>query len=141
MGSETQSAVTLPKIDFSGVGPGSEGTEAWAAARSQVMEALASYGCFEAVFPKVTPELRSAVFDNSMKELFALPVETKVKNTSNKPFHAYLGPNPYTPHYESLAVMDVLRPQGLHSFTTLMWPQGNAAFRYHFLLPDLVSIE
>ncbi|CAL9115679.1 unnamed protein product [Musa acuminata var. zebrina] len=116
-----------PKIDFSGLDIASPGTPRWEAVREQVMEALASCGFFEAVFPQVTQELRESLFGTAMKELFALPLDTKLRNTSNKPFHGYLGQIPYL-SYESLAILDASLPQGVDSFTSLMWPGGNPAF-------------
>ncbi|RWW23970.1 hypothetical protein GW17_00011758 [Ensete ventricosum] len=117
-----------PKIDFSELDIASPGTPRWEAVREQVMEALASCGFFEAVFPQVAQELRESFFGTAMKELFALPLDTKLRNTSNKPFHGYLGQIPYL-SYESLAILDASLPQGVDSFTSLMWPGGNPAFR------------
>lgn len=133
MGSETP--IHLPKIDFSGLSPTTTDTSpatagaSWASIRAQVMEALATYGCFEAVYPKVTPSLRSSLLDDGVKQLFSLPLETKLKNYSDKPFHGYLGQVPYLA-YESLAIMNASAAEGAESFTTTMWPEGNQNFRY-----------
>lgn len=117
----------LPRIDFSDVDPANPGTRSWDAVRARVMEAMESYGCFEAVYPRVPSELRDSIFGTAMRELFALPLETKLQNVSDKPFHGYIGQIPYL-SYESLAVMDAPFPFGAQSFTSLMWPGGNSTF-------------
>ncbi|XP_020242666.1 probable 2-oxoglutarate-dependent dioxygenase AOP1.2 [Asparagus officinalis] len=84
MGSDAPSTTKLPKIDFSGVDTGSTGAGAWSVVRDEVMEALTTYGCFEAVYPKLSTELRSSVLDSLIKDLFRLPLETKLRNYSDK---------------------------------------------------------
>ncbi|PPS12502.1 hypothetical protein GOBAR_AA08136 [Gossypium barbadense] len=76
MGSETP--IQLPVIDFSNqnLKPGSL---EWNSVKTQVRQALEEYGCFEASYDKASSELRKAVFE-SLKELFELPLETKMKN-------------------------------------------------------------
>lgn len=77
----------IPIIDFShpGLRPGSP---EWESIKLQVQKALEEYGCFEAVFFKVS-SVRKALF-GALEELFDLPLETKVKNSSKKPFHGYV---------------------------------------------------
>ncbi|KAG1346246.1 putative 2-oxoglutarate-dependent dioxygenase AOP1.2 [Cocos nucifera] len=92
MGSETAASQSrLPKIDFSDVNPAKPGTRSWDAVRARVMQAMESYGCFEAVYPRVSSDFRDSLFGTALKELFALPLEPKLQNVSDKPFHGYLG--------------------------------------------------
>uniref|UniRef100_A0A1D1Y3H9 2-oxoglutarate-dependent dioxygenase DAO n=1 Tax=Anthurium amnicola TaxID=1678845 RepID=A0A1D1Y3H9_9ARAE len=123
MGSETP--LRVPIVDFSGENL-TPGSHAWAATRAQLWAALDSYGCFEAVYGGLTPELRDATFAAS-EQLFALPLEAKLRNASDKPYHGYVGQISDLP-YESLAVDDALSPAAPRDFTHLMWPQGNPRF-------------
>ncbi|XP_072968427.1 probable 2-oxoglutarate-dependent dioxygenase AOP1 [Typha angustifolia] len=120
----------IPKIDFSDVDLSNPGTQLWNTVRGQVMDALTSMGCFEALYPSVTPELRDALFGSAVKDLFALPLETKLLNSygPEKPFHGYLGNIPGLDNYESLAITDAPRPQEVRRFADLMWPDGNPSF-------------
>lgn len=123
MGSEA--ILRIPTVDLSDVNL-KPGTHAWAAARAQVRAALDSYGCFEAAHDGVTAELREAAFA-AAKELSALPMEAKLRNVSDNPYHGYVGNVPGYP-FESLAVDDVSDPAAALAFTRLMWPQGNPTF-------------
>ncbi|XP_020244087.1 probable 2-oxoglutarate-dependent dioxygenase AOP1 [Asparagus officinalis] len=127
MGSDAPSTTKLPKIDFSGVDTGSPGAGAWSVVRDEVMEALTAYGCFEAVYPKLSSELRSSVLDSLIKDLFRLPLETKLRNYSDKPFYGYIGQIPNLA-YESLGIMNAEDPEGAQAFTSIMWPEGNPNF-------------
>lgn len=129
MGSDT--SPQLPKIDFSGVNPASAGTESWNSVRAQVIQAMESHGCFEAIYPQVTPEIRESLLGTVVKELFALPLETKHRNIpeSDKHFNGYLGQIPGLEYYESLAIADAPLPHATQSFANLMWPDtGNPTF-------------
>ncbi|KAJ0985625.1 hypothetical protein J5N97_003981 [Dioscorea zingiberensis] len=122
MGSGPQAA----KIDFSGLDPASPGSKGWAEVRAQVVDALVSYGWFEAVYDKVRPELKESLFGSAMKELFGLPLDAKLRNISDKPFHGYLGQIPYL-SYESLAVAQPHDPHAVKDFADILWPQGRPA--------------
>ncbi|WOK98631.1 putative 2-oxoglutarate-dependent dioxygenase AOP1 [Canna indica] len=117
----------LPKIDFSDVAPANGGSLGWAAAREQVMQALTSYGCFEAVYDPVTPSLRDSMSRFTSEELFPLPIETKLKNASDKPFGGYLGQIPGLA-FESLGITDAHLAHGVPAFAVAMWPDGNPSF-------------
>ncbi|CAD5175161.1 unnamed protein product [Musa acuminata subsp. malaccensis] len=117
----------LPKIDFTGVGQADTGSPSWEAVREQVMQALGSYGCFEAVYDRVTPQLRGSILEMAAEELFPLPLEAKIKNTSDKPFGGYLGQISGF-DYESLAITDAPLPHGAPRFCGLLWPDGNPDF-------------
>ncbi|XP_060183193.1 deoxypodophyllotoxin synthase-like [Lycium barbarum] len=56
----------------------------------EVRGALEEYGCFLAVFDSVSPELNNEIF-HALEELFDLPRETKICNTSEKPFETQEG--------------------------------------------------
>lgn len=107
-------AKKLPRIDFSEVDPSAPGGQAWGTARGEVMDALATFGCFEAHYPALTPRLRAELFDGAVRPLFALPADAKRRNCygADRPFHGYLGDVPGFPGYESLAIVDGTNHQG-----------------------------
>ncbi|XP_016507030.2 putative 2-oxoglutarate-dependent dioxygenase AOP1 [Nicotiana tabacum] len=123
MGSET---IKLPNIDFSNVDL-KPGTLVWNQVKSQVHKALVNYGCFEASFDKIPIHLRKSIFE-SLKELFDLPLQTKIRNISTKPFHGYVGQYPAVPLYESMGIDDANIPDKAESFTRILWPEGNPTF-------------
>jgi isopenicillin N synthase-like dioxygenase len=124
-------AAELPRIDFTGVDASAPGTGRWDVVRAQVMDALATFGCFDAHYPALAPAQRTALFDGAVRPLFALPADTKRRNTygPGKPFHGYLGELPGFDAYESLAIVDGHRPGEIQAFAELMFPGAdNAAF-------------
>ncbi|KAH7866729.1 hypothetical protein Vadar_024151 [Vaccinium darrowii] len=124
MGSETP--LKLPMIDFStpGLKPG---TPEWNSVKTQVQKALEEYGCFEALFDKVPLDLRKAIL-GALKELFDLPLQTKLQNASKKPYHGYIGQYPTVPLFESMGIDDAPVPDKVKGFTDLLWPGGNENF-------------
>ncbi|KAK8496816.1 hypothetical protein V6N12_021141 [Hibiscus sabdariffa] len=116
----------LPVIDFSNqhLKPGSPD---WDSVRTQVRQALEEYGCFEALYKKASSELRKAVFEG-LEKLFELPLETKMKNVSDNPSHAYIAPHPNAPLYESIGIEDPNVAQNVESLTNSFWPHGNMTF-------------
>lgn len=129
MGSETP--LKLPVIDFSELEL-KPGTPQWNLVKAQVQKALEEYGCFEASFNKVPLELRKVIF-GAVEELFDLPLQTKLRNYSKKPFHGYVGQYPMVPLYESMGIDDAPVPEKAEHFTNLLWPEGNASFWYIIL--------
>ncbi|XP_049386568.1 probable 2-oxoglutarate-dependent dioxygenase AOP1 [Solanum stenotomum] len=123
--------VKIPTIDFSNHEELKPNTPLWESTKIQVFEALQEYGCFEAIY-KVPNEIKDGMFGIS-KEIFEFPLETKLKNFSEKPLHGYMGMIPQLPLYESLCIPDLLNPQSLETFANIFWPQGN----HHFC--DLVK--
>lgn len=125
MGSET--SVRLPVIDFSkpNLKPGSP---EWDSVKSQVRKALEEYGCFEATFDRVPMELRKSLFD-VLEALFDLPLQTKLRNLSKKPYHGYVGQYPQVPLYESMGIDDADIIEEVESMTNILWPEGNENFR------------
>ncbi|KAL6848896.1 hypothetical protein ACP4OV_021479 [Aristida adscensionis] len=117
----------LPRIDFSGIDPSAPGTGPWPAVRAQVMDALATFGCFDAHYPALTPELRDALFDGAAKPLFALPLDVKRRNYHGPelPFHGHLGGRPGLDGYMSLGIVNGNKAEHIRSFADLMWPGGD----------------
>ncbi|GFY97005.1 2-oxoglutarate (2OG) and Fe(II)-dependent oxygenase superfamily protein [Actinidia rufa] len=124
MGSLTQPK--LPVIDFS-MENLKRGADSWASTANKVVLALEEYGCFIATYNKVSLDLHNAIF-NASKELFDLPTETKIKNTSKIPSHGYVGQEPIIPLYEGLGIENPTTVEGAQTFTNLMWPLGNDFF-------------
>ncbi|RDY09752.1 putative 2-oxoglutarate-dependent dioxygenase AOP1.2, partial [Mucuna pruriens] len=121
MGSETE--VKLPVIDFSIEDLEFNAAE-WETVKSQVHKALVEYGCFEAVFDKVPSDIRKAIF-LYVEQLFDLPLQTKQRVASSRPYHGYIGPSPV---YESMGIEDVHLPQKVESLINILWPQGKPSF-------------
>lgn len=128
MGSET--TLTLPIIDFSSKTM-KPATPEWDTVRTQVRKALEEFGCFEAQFDKIPLDIRREIFD-ALKELFDLPLQTKLRNVSRKPFHGYVGQYPAVPLYESMGFDDANILEKVESSTNIFWPQGNKKFWYYF---------
>ncbi|KAK4380692.1 hypothetical protein RND71_002554 [Anisodus tanguticus] len=118
--------VQVPTIDFSNPQL-KQGTTQWESTKTQVLEALQEFGCFEAIYNKVPNEIREAIFGTS-KEIFEFPLEIKLKNFSNKPTHGYQGMIPHLPLYESLCIADLLKPQSVETFANIFWRDGNLDF-------------
>ncbi|XP_060191164.1 probable 2-oxoglutarate-dependent dioxygenase AOP1 [Lycium barbarum] len=120
------SDIKLPNIDFShqDLKPG---TLVWNQVKSQVHRALVEYGCFEASFDKIPIHLRKSIFE-SLQELFDLPLQTKIRNISTKPYHGYVGQYPQVPLYESMGIDDANIPDKAEKLTQILWPQGNHTF-------------
>uniref|UniRef100_A0A7N0RBQ8 Fe2OG dioxygenase domain-containing protein n=1 Tax=Kalanchoe fedtschenkoi TaxID=63787 RepID=A0A7N0RBQ8_KALFE len=123
MGSE--SPLKLPQIDFSKADL-QPGTASWDCVRVQVMEALGKYGCFEA-FYDIPLQLRKAIFD-SLEQLFDLPLQTKMRNSSKKPYHGYVGQYPQVPLFESMGIDGANIMEKTKSLTEVLWPEGNPSF-------------
>ncbi|CAI0459334.1 unnamed protein product [Linum tenue] len=124
----SQSFPKLPLLDFSAPESTKTGSSEWESLKSQVREALEEYGCFEACFDKIPTDLLKAVF-RSMDEVFELPLESKLKNVSEKPYHGYVGQHAQVPLYESLGIDEVTVTERIEAFANTMWPQGNPSFR------------
>ncbi|OUZ99667.1 Oxoglutarate/iron-dependent dioxygenase [Macleaya cordata] len=117
----------LPIIDFTRdkLNPG---TNNWFLVRTKVRRALEEYGCFEAVYDSKVPlKLHNEMFD-AVKELFDLPLKTKIQNTSDKPYYGYDGQTSVRPLLEGMGIDDAPVLEQVQSFTNLMWPEGNDNF-------------
>lgn len=105
------------------------GTESWVVTSHKVRQTLEEYGCFMAVYEGwFSQEVKNEAFDG-LKTLFDLPKETKIKNTTHKPLHGYVGPSSSSPLTETLGIQHATSLDAVQSFTNLMWPQGNEHFR------------
>ncbi|KAK7244478.1 hypothetical protein RIF29_39301 [Crotalaria pallida] len=121
-----QSQCPLHVVDFTNENM-KPGTEAWLSACHVVRTALEDHGCFIARYNRVSKELCDSVV-SAMDTLFALPLETKKQDTSDKLYHSYLGQDSMIPLYESLGVDNPLSMDGCQKFAHIMWPQGNQGF-------------
>ncbi|KAG8494703.1 hypothetical protein CXB51_012259 [Gossypium anomalum] len=102
------------------------GTASWVSKCNDVRVALEEYGCFLTPYHRVPSQLQDQVF-NSLQQLFDLPLETKLQNTSHKPYFGYFK-HPSIPLSESMGIDDPTSLDGTQSFTHLMWPNGNQKF-------------
>ena len=75
------------------------------------------------------------------RDLFQVPLENKLKNTSEEPYRGYIGPKPGMPLYEGIAIDNVTCPQETQKFRDLMWPHGKSKFWYapSYLLIHLIN--
>ncbi|KAI4348021.1 hypothetical protein L6164_008784 [Bauhinia variegata] len=89
--------------------------------------ALAEYGCFEALFDKVPLDIRKSLLV-ALEELFDLPLQTKLRNVSKKPYHGYVGQYLMVPLFESMGIDDADDYEHVESSTKSFWPQGNPSF-------------
>ncbi|GMN45218.1 hypothetical protein TIFTF001_014405 [Ficus carica] len=119
---------------------GSTGGEEWKGKSGKMREAFEKYGCFilkcEENIPNYNMTSSSSSSCSSSREqifmaskaLFDLPDETKQKHTSSKPYRSYAANCPAIPLSESFGIDNGSSSDAVHSFTYLMWPQGNKAF-------------
>ncbi|KAD6794659.1 hypothetical protein E3N88_05555 [Mikania micrantha] len=102
------------------------GTHAWSSTCDDVRRALEDYGCFVVSTNNIPCDLREAMFELS-KDLFCLPIETKVKNSSPILGFGY-GNYSSLPLYESFGIENGATMDATRSFTHLLFPSGNDAF-------------
>ncbi|XP_027109430.1 probable 2-oxoglutarate-dependent dioxygenase AOP1.2 [Coffea eugenioides] len=124
---QTQQNNIVPVIYFTteNLNPG---TGSWFSTCKAVREALEEFSCFVAVYDKVEPEFISDAFA-SFKELFNLPMETKLLNTiPDRPAFGYIRPRPETPVHETVGIEDSTTIEAVHSFANVIWPSGNDHF-------------
>lgn len=125
----------LPVIDFSMENLKS-GTSSWFSKCNNVKSAFEEYGCFVAVYDKVSLELHNSMF-GTLEGLFDLPKDTKIRNTYDKPYFGYVREESSKIVPESMGIDDATTLEGTQYFSNLMWPSGNHHFRY--FLSDLLS--
>ncbi|KAG8379887.1 hypothetical protein BUALT_Bualt07G0136000 [Buddleja alternifolia] len=138
MGSHAQPK--LPIIEFTEKNL-TTGTSSWKSTSDSVRQALESYGCFVAAYESISSEMHEAVFGLS-EELFSLPKETKMKNSSDIPGFGYGANYPRMPIFEYLGIQDGGTLEAAKKFTNLMWPHGHDKFcetiySYYKLLLEL----
>ncbi|CAL4923236.1 unnamed protein product [Urochloa decumbens] len=115
----------VAKIDLRGLNPSSPG---WGKACAAVTASMVAHGCVVVVHDAISPELRQAVFDRAMPQLFAFPVETKQQNVSSvTALKGYISKVPGA-DFESFNVNKVDEARSFHDFSNIFWPQGNPEF-------------
>lgn len=123
----SQAKAKIPTIDLSKEKLKAAGTEEWALSCKEMRVALEEFGCFLVVYDEVSLELHNSIFE-ATKELFDLPLESRIQNTSEKPYHGYFGRYSFLPLYESMAIDNPSDLQAAQAFANLMWPAGNNHF-------------
>ena len=116
----------LPTINFKGLDLNEPFGSNWETTRTEVLAALESYGCFDAVYDRVLPEVNEALFHSIMPEMFALPLEVKQMNKSSVNY-GYIGQITDVP-YESLRIPDAPSPESVERLAGMLWPEGNQKF-------------
>ncbi|KDP37167.1 hypothetical protein JCGZ_06223 [Jatropha curcas] len=119
----------LPTIDFSklDLNNPSNNPEEWEFIRYQVKKAVEEYGCFKANSSKISSELTKAVL-RDIEELFALPLETKMRNVADMHNGGYIGKATFTPLFESLGFLDPIDLEKIERITDALWPEGKPSF-------------
>ncbi|KAF2301082.1 hypothetical protein GH714_019966 [Hevea brasiliensis] len=127
MGTEGSSSLPVIDFSFSELRPGSP---PWDLVKSQVGKAAAEFGCFQALFNKIPQDLRNAM-NGAMEEMLQLPLETKRRNVSEKPYHGYLGStSARSSIYEGLCIVEPSIYDMVENFTNVLWPEGNIKIRF-----------
>lgn len=101
-------------------------TDTWQSTSQAVRRALEDYGCFVVSTDKIPSDLHDTIFELS-KDLFHLPLETKIKNTSDMLGFGYGNFSSY-PFWEYFSIENGDTLEANRSFTDLMFPSGNDAF-------------
>ncbi|KAF8034414.1 hypothetical protein BT93_C0652 [Corymbia citriodora subsp. variegata] len=108
------STVKLPPIDLSELDGSKPRTGRWDSSQSRVRRALEEFGCFEALYDKMTLELHNDAFQES-EELLELPTDVRHR------FHF--------PAKPSVGYFANWSAQGsIEGLADLMWPEGNTRF-------------
>ncbi|KAK3002656.1 hypothetical protein RJ639_019960 [Escallonia herrerae] len=70
---------------------------------------------------KLPLELYNATLD-WLRKLFDPLMETKMKNTYDKPYYSYIGQQAFIPLFESMGIKDANNAEEIQCFANLMWP-------------------
>eukprot|EP00257_Ricinus_communis_P004375 XP_002517544.2 probable 2-oxoglutarate-dependent dioxygenase AOP1.2 [Ricinus communis] len=103
------------------------GTPEWETVKFQIRKAMEEYGCFKALYRRIPLELQQEILHEA-KELFDLPLATKMQNVSKIPNGGYIGKSPLAPLYESIGIDDPNSLEKVESLTNAFWPQGKPSF-------------
>ncbi|GJN03489.1 hypothetical protein PR202_ga20942 [Eleusine coracana subsp. coracana] len=115
----------VAKVDLRGLEHGGRG---WEESRAAVTVPMVAHGCVFVAQDAVGPELRQALFGRAVPEVFALPLEAKLRNDSTwGPFKAYIGQIPGMA-MESIRIAKAVDANSVRGFTNHLWPQGNEEF-------------
>ncbi|XP_030457708.1 deoxypodophyllotoxin synthase-like [Syzygium oleosum] len=123
MGSHT---MPIPTIDLT-LENSKPHSSSRAATCNDIRRALEEHGWFVAKYDKLSLHLRDVILSD-LRELFELPYETKIQNTSDKPAFGYVGKITAIPLHEGLGIDRALDLGECQKFTNLMWPSGNDRF-------------
>ncbi|CAI9114064.1 OLC1v1014683C2 [Oldenlandia corymbosa var. corymbosa] len=139
MGSNGESG-KLPFIEITeeSMNPSSN---SWLPTAHKVRRALETNGCFLAKYNQLCPELHDKMFKLS-EELFQLPTEVKLKNTSSILGFGYGSNFSFMPLVEYFGLEGGATLGATKEFTNLMWPSGNdnfcdTTYAYSKLLSEL----
>ncbi|KAH7527952.1 hypothetical protein FEM48_Zijuj05G0020600 [Ziziphus jujuba var. spinosa] len=96
---------------------------------NQIQYALENHGCFIARYDQLSAELSKKIFSQT-KDMFEVPTEIKMKNTSHVPYRGYhSGPsNPNMPSFEGLGIDNATSLEETQKCMSLMWPAGKDQF-------------
>ncbi|EYU24677.1 hypothetical protein MIMGU_mgv1a010266mg [Erythranthe guttata] len=101
------------------------GTTSWKSTSDSVRRALELHGCvvvdYDNVHAAAAAAVEGGVF-GVLKEVFGLPLETKMKHKSGLLGFGYEGNYPEMPLFQCFGIEDGGTHQGIKDFTTLMWP-------------------
>ncbi|KAM0893146.1 hypothetical protein ACQ4PT_025303 [Festuca glaucescens] len=115
----------ITKVDLRGLEAGGPG---WDEARDAVAASVVAYGFVLVQHAGLDRDMRPALFDRAMPELFALPAEVKRRNVCNDVIYGgYIGQIPGLA-YETMRIQDIADASTISDFADLFWPQGNPAF-------------
>ncbi|CAI0414865.1 unnamed protein product [Linum tenue] len=93
----------IPFFDFGAAGEEeittADGGARWRDLCDKVRQACETHGCFCFTTEKVPAKLREGMAEG-LRHLFDLPVETKERHVSPKPYRSYLGKNDAVPYLE-----------------------------------------
>ncbi|KAL9247370.1 hypothetical protein vseg_020811 [Gypsophila vaccaria] len=122
----SQTPSKLPTIDL-GSDNTKPGSIPWKTTCENIRKAMEEYGCFIAIYDKVSVELHNNVF-RVVEPMFDLPEEVKARNSSNLPYHGYYKPGKPMPLLDSFGVENAPSLDMTRKFTSLLWPLGNQHF-------------
>jgi len=124
---EASKLMAIPKVDLCRLDPSSPG---WASARATVTASMVEHGCVVVACDALGAELRRALFERCMPELFEFPAETKQRNVSaDSALRGYVGKLPGL-DFESFNVAEITEPRSVRDFSSIFWPHGNPEFWY-----------
>ncbi|CAN0858506.1 Probable 2-oxoglutarate-dependent dioxygenase AOP1.2 [Linum grandiflorum] len=129
---------SLPFIDLSKTDLNPNSWE-WEVLKSQVYLSLKDFGCFKARFPELQLKAAKAMIAE-LKQLFDLPLDIKLLNTSDMPFGGFIGQSTFAPLYQSFGIEDPFSLPKLQSLTHALLPD-KPSLRLRFMKYDGININ